>query len=97
MHTPRRLPLIILFRFAVKLIYGYIVFFSDVPIVSGSDLQDLVFPLVSEMEKPKVFPHKSRFSDKPFVSPSPSIRAHSFAHRLRSTSKSVRGNSYFIY
>ncbi|CAH1406051.1 unnamed protein product [Nezara viridula] len=58
--------------------------------VSGSDIQDMLNPLLSEAEKPKVF-QKSRFTDKPFVSPSPSVRAQSLAHRLRSTSKSVRG------
>lgn len=52
-------------------------------------------PLLSEAEKPKMF-QKSRFTDKPFVSPSPSVRAQSLAHRLRSTSKSVRGTCFDI-
>lgn len=58
-------------------------------------MHDSVCPLVSELEKPKVF-QKSRLVDKPFVSPSPSIRAQSLAHRLRSANKSVRGNQIYI-
>ncbi|KAK9502019.1 hypothetical protein O3M35_012630 [Rhynocoris fuscipes] len=59
---------------------------------SRLDLQEIVYPLPSDLDKPKVFQRSKLSTDnKAVVSPSSSIRAQSLANRIRSTSKSVRG------
>ncbi|XP_046668210.1 transmembrane protein KIAA1109 homolog isoform X3 [Homalodisca vitripennis] len=65
-------------------------------VVSGLDMPEMTLPLlttVPDLEKTKLpFPH-SPSESKPIISPSSSVRSRhtSFAQRLRSTGKSVKG------
>lgn len=60
---------------------------------TGLDLRESIPTPHIEIEKPKFFQRPKLSDGKPVVSPSSSIRAQSLANRLRSTSKSVRGQS----
>lgn len=70
-------------------------------VISCPDVPEMSLPLlttVPDLDRGKLpFPH-SPSESKPIISPSSSVRSRhtSFAQRLRSTGRSVRGRSYFF-